>query len=109
MRSPRLNVTNRPALLLSSIIVGAFLTGTVTLVLGRIHELLPHQPTKQKASWSVATVAFALAQAISAYGFSFVFAHTNGDYQLLFMMGAAAMVIALVLDLAWWLHSGTDD
>jgi predicted MFS family arabinose efflux permease len=95
---PALNVTNLPMLLASSAVVGAFLTGTVTLVLGRIHELLPHHPQEQKAAWSVATIAFALCQAAAAYGLSFVFAKSGGDYQLLFMIGAAAMILALAID-----------
>ena len=96
---PALNITNPWLLLTSSIIVGGFVTGTVPLVLGRIHELLPHHPTEQKAAWSVATVAFALFQAAAAYGLSFVFAHSGGNYQLLFVIGAAAMTLALAIDL----------
>ena len=89
-----------PWLVLSSVTVGAFVTGTVPLMLGRIGELLPDDPERQKAAWSVATVAFALFQAGAAYGLSFVFAHTGGDYALLFALGAAAMVLALAIDLA---------
>ena len=50
-------------LILSSVIVGSFLTGTIPLVLGRISELLPHHVEQQKAAWSFATVGFALMQA----------------------------------------------
>lgn len=95
---PALNVTNVPLLLASSMIIGGLLTGTVTLVLGRIQELLPHDASEQKAAWSVATVVFALCQALAAYGLSFVFARSGGDYQLLFMIGAAAMMLALAID-----------
>jgi predicted MFS family arabinose efflux permease len=87
---PALNVTSRPWLFASSIIIGAFVTGTVTLVLGRIHELLPHHPSEQKAAWSVA---------VAAYGFSFIFARSGGDYQILFIIGAVAMTLALAIDL----------
>ncbi|WP_348644830.1 YbfB/YjiJ family MFS transporter, partial [Methylobacterium sp. WL116] len=86
-------------LILSSVAVGAFVTGTVPLMLGRIGELLPGEPERQKAAWSVATVAFALFQAGAAYGLSFVFAHTAGNYTLLFALGTAAMVLALAIDL----------
>ncbi|CCB65200.1 YbfB/YjiJ family MFS transporter [Hyphomicrobium sp. MC1] len=92
------DVTSTPWLFLSSIIIGAFVTGTVPLVLGRIHELLPHHPAEQKAAWSVATVAFALCQAAAAYGFSFIFAHSGGDYRILFVIGMIAMSLALVID-----------
>jgi predicted MFS family arabinose efflux permease len=84
----------------SSFVVGSFVTGTVPLVLGRIHELLPHRLAQQKAAWSHATVGFALSQAVAAYGLSFVFADTGGNYRLLFGVGAAAMILALALDLS---------
>lgn len=83
----------------SSLVVGSFVTGTVPLVLGRIHELLPHRLAQQKAAWSHATVGFALCQAVAAYGLSFVFAETGGNYRLLFGVGAAAMILALAIDL----------
>lgn len=95
------NITSKPWLFLSSIIIGAFITGTVPLVLGRIHELLPHHPSEQKAAWSVATVAFALCQAAAAYAFSFIFAHSGGDYQILFIIGTIAMTLALAIDVGW--------
>ena len=88
------------SLILSSIIMGSFMTGTVPLVLGRISELLPHHVEQQKAAWSFATVGFAIMQAAAAYGLSFVFAHNGGDYRPLFLIGSAAMVAALALDLA---------
>ncbi|MGV1874532.1 YbfB/YjiJ family MFS transporter [Rhizobium sp. A22-96] len=87
-------------LIASSLVVGAFVTGTVPLMLGRIAELLPHHPAQQKAAWSVATVFFALFQAAAAYGLSFAFARSGGNYQLLFFIGTAAMVLALAIDLA---------
>ncbi|MBN8950722.1 MULTISPECIES: YbfB/YjiJ family MFS transporter [unclassified Rhizobium] len=87
-------------LIASSLIVGAFVTGTAPLVLGRIAELLPHHPAQQKAAWSLATVFFALFQAVAAYGLSFLFGRTGGNYHLLFLIGASAMVLALAIDLA---------
>lgn len=87
-------------LITSSVVVGGFVTGTVPLVLGRIGELLPHHPGQHKAAWSLATVFFALFQAAAAYGLSFVFAYTGGNYRLLFLIGAGAMVLALAIDLA---------
>jgi predicted MFS family arabinose efflux permease len=87
-------------LILSTVIVGSFLTGTIPLVLGRISELLPHHVEQQKAAWSFATVGFALMQAAAAYGLSFVFARNGGDYRPLFLIGSAAMVAALAIDLA---------
>lgn len=89
----------RAGLVVSSVIVGAFVTGTVPLVLGRIGELLPHQPARQKAAWSTATVAFAIFQAAAAYGLSFMFEYSGGDYRMLFVLGACAIAAALALDL----------
>ncbi|TXI12630.1 MAG: YbfB/YjiJ family MFS transporter [Rhizobium sp.] len=87
-------------LIVSSLIVGAFVTGTVPLMLGRIAELLPHRPPQQKVAWSLATVFFALFQAVAAYGLSFLFGSTGENYSLLFLIGAGAMVLALTIDLA---------
>ncbi|RKP57913.1 YbfB/YjiJ family MFS transporter [Pararobbsia silviterrae] len=86
-------------LMVSSVVVGAFVTGTVPLMLGRIGELLPHHPAQQKSAWGTATVAFALCQAAAAYALSFVFQHSGGNYRLLFAIGVIAMVVALVIDL----------
>jgi predicted MFS family arabinose efflux permease len=87
-------------LILSSVVMGSFVTGTVPLVLGRITELLPQRVEQQKAAWSFATVGFAVMQAGAAYGLSFVFARNGGDYRPLFLIGSAAMIAALALDLA---------
>ena len=82
----------------SSVVVGAFVPGVVPLVLGRVQELSPRDSRAQKAAWSGATVAFALGQAGAAYGISFLFAETGG-YAMLFALGAAALVLALAIDL----------
>jgi predicted MFS family arabinose efflux permease len=88
------------ALVLSSLVVGAMVPGVVPLVLGRVHELTPHDDQERQAGWSFATAAFALGQAAAAYGFSFLFARTGGGYAALFALGAAALLLALVIDLA---------
>ncbi len=90
----------RPAwLMLSSVVVGAFVPGIGTLALGRIHEVLLHHPSEQRAAWSMATTCFAVLQAAGAYGMTFLFAHNGDDYRVLFLLGAAAMALALVVDL----------
>jgi MFS family permease len=86
-------------LIVSSVVVGAFVTGTVPLVLGRIHELLPHRPLQQRQAWITATAAFAIFQAAAAYADSFIFAQTGGNYRLLFLSGTAAILLALAIDL----------
>lgn len=87
-------------LIASTFVVGAFMTGTVPLVLGRIHELLPTRPSQRKIAWSFATIAFALLQACGAYAFSFIFAHSGENYALLFTIGSMTMMLALVINLA---------
>ncbi len=93
---PAIRPTALP-LLLSTAIVGAFVTGSSTLAIGRIQEIMRGKP--QGMSWSIATIAFALGQAIAAYVFSWLFAATS-DYAILFECGAAALGVALIIDLA---------
>ncbi|MCA6124091.1 YbfB/YjiJ family MFS transporter [Bradyrhizobium sp. WSM 1704] len=87
------------ALIVSSIIVGGFTPGIVPLVIGRIHELIPHSAASQRAAWAQATTTFALFQAAGAYGLSYLFARSGGDYALLFVIGAVAVVAALAIEL----------
>ena len=87
------------ALFVSSAVIGALVPGIVPLVLGRVHELIPGDPHRQAAAWSVTTVAFALGQAGAGYGFSFLYAHT-GSYAALFAIAAVTLGTALVIDLA---------
>jgi predicted MFS family arabinose efflux permease len=86
------------SLAVSSAIVGAFVPGVVPLVLGRVHDLVPPDGEARQAAWGLATAAFALGQAGAAYGFSFLFVRT-GSHVPLFQLGAAALVLALVIDL----------
>jgi predicted MFS family arabinose efflux permease len=85
-------------LAVSSVVIGAAVPGVVPLVLGRVHELVP--PEQRGPAWSFATTAFALGQAAGAYGLSFLYAQT-GNYGLLFMLGAGAIFLALLIDLAF--------
>jgi len=87
------------SLIVSSVVVGGFTPGIVPLVLGRIHELVPHSSEQQRATWSHATTSFALFQAAAAYGFSWIYAQTGGDYLVLFGLGGGAAVLALAIDL----------
>ena len=85
---------------ISSIVVGAMVPGVVPLVLGCVNELIPHDADQQRKAWGLCTTAFALGQAAAAYGFSYIFAHTGGTYGVLFALGAAALVTALLIDLS---------
>ncbi|MDH2434085.1 YbfB/YjiJ family MFS transporter [Pokkaliibacter sp. MBI-7] len=86
------------SLIVATVILGAFTPGIVPLVLGRIHELIPHDHGQQRAAWSRATTAFALFQAIGGYGYSFLFSHFQQNYQLIFAVGGAALLLALTAD-----------
>jgi predicted MFS family arabinose efflux permease len=86
-------------LIVSSVVVGAFTPGIVPLVLGRIDELLKQHPVGRKSAWSKATISFAIFQALGAYGMSFLFVYTGGDYLVLFGLGAGALMLALAVDL----------
>jgi predicted MFS family arabinose efflux permease len=96
---PALGFIGHGGLIVSSAIVGAFTPGIVPLVLGRVQELLAHHPSLQKAAWSRATTAFAVLQASAAYGMSWLLAQSGGNYTWLFMLGGAALVLALLTDL----------
>lgn len=87
------------ALVISSLVVGAFVPGIVPLTLGRVHELVPSNPMAQRAAWGLATTAFALGQAAAAYGLSLVF-DLSGSYALLYALGSGALLVALGIDLA---------
>ncbi|MFZ0694248.1 MAG: YbfB/YjiJ family MFS transporter [Alphaproteobacteria bacterium] len=85
-------------LMISGFVVGALTLGVVGLALGRIHELI-EDPAAQNRAWSLATNAFAIGQAASAYGYTYLFDRT-GSYTLLFGIGAASLGLALVVDFA---------
>jgi predicted MFS family arabinose efflux permease len=85
-------------LAVSSFIVGAFVPGIVAVTIGRTRELIPGDPARQAAAWGFCTTAFALGQAIAGYGFSFIFAHSDNAYPLLFLLGAGALLLALIVD-----------
>lgn len=90
---------------LSSIVIGAFTPGIVPLVLGRLREMLPESPVRQRKAWSRATASFALMQAAAAYAMSFVFAVSGGQYTLLFVLAAGALAAALVISIFSLRHS----
>ncbi len=91
--------TGWAGLTVSSLVVGACTPGVVPLALGCTHEILRQVPAAQKQAWSGATTSFALMQAAGAYGLSYLFVRSSGDYRALFGLGAAALGLALVVDL----------
>ncbi|QUS42390.1 YbfB/YjiJ family MFS transporter [Tardiphaga alba] len=92
--------THMPALpIISSVVVGGFTPGIVPLALGRVHELVPGDPARQRAIWGRAVTCFAGGQAAGAYGLSILLAHGVVSYATLFVLAAAAAVLALALNL----------
>jgi predicted MFS family arabinose efflux permease len=81
-----------------TLVIGSFPPGIVPLVLARVHELLPQDAGAQGAAWSRATTVFALMQALSGYGYSMLFNASGGDHRLLFLIGAGALGLALVIE-----------
>ncbi|WP_233887385.1 YbfB/YjiJ family MFS transporter [Paraburkholderia flagellata] len=96
---PAIGIFGAQGLMVSAVLMGAFTPGIVPLVLGRVNELLAHHPSAVKGAWSRATTSFAVMQAVAAYGLSFVFSSSGGNYLVLFAIGAAALVLALLVDL----------
>jgi predicted MFS family arabinose efflux permease len=95
-----LALTSQPAaLVLSVVILGASVPGVVPLAVGRVHELVNVEAQRRRA-WTICTVAFAIGQAVAAYGFSYLFEKTGGAHVWLFAIGAGAFALALVIDLA---------
>ena len=88
-------------LALSSFVVGAFVPGIVAITLGRVRELIPGDPDAHAAAWGLCTTAFAIGQAVAGYGFSYIFARSGSGYSVLFLLAAAALVVALAIDLAF--------
>lgn len=86
------------ALAASSLVIGAFVPANVSLVVGRIQELLPASPHRQKVVWGYATACFAVGQAAAGYGFSYLLGAT-GSHRWLFGIGGALFVGALTIEL----------
>lgn len=86
---------------ISAFIIGAFVPGIVAIMIGRTRELAPGDPAAQTAAWGWCTTAFAIGQAIAGYAFSYLFARSDNGYAILFLIGAAAVLLALPIDLAF--------
>jgi predicted MFS family arabinose efflux permease len=85
-------------LAVAAFVVGSFPPGIVPLTLGWLREIYPNDAPRQNAKWSRATVAFAAAQAVAAYGYSALFVASTRDYRLLFVIATAAIVLAALLE-----------
>lgn len=81
-----------------TLIIGTFPPGIVPLMLARVHQLLPDEPQAQGAAWTRATTAFALFQALSAYGYSMLFNTSGGNHRLLFLISVGALSLSLLIE-----------
>ena len=84
------------ALIVSCLVVGAFVPGIAGLALGRLQELVGE--AQRPRTWSFCTISFAAGQAAGAYALSYLYAQ-SGSHALLFLAGAAFLAVALLLDL----------
>ncbi len=91
--------TGVAALLIASVSIGSFISGSVVLTLGRARELTPGDSRDQAIAWGRCTAAFAIGQAISAYAYSALFANFGDVYLIIFAIGAAGFTLALLIDL----------
>jgi len=81
-------------LALSAFGVGVVALGAVMLTSGALAGLVP--PDRLAANWGLATMAYAVMQALVAAGFSSLF-HLTGSYLLLFAIGTAASLASAAL------------
>jgi len=81
------------ALLMSSVLVGLLIPGSVALTSGSLIELAPVQ--RQQQIWGWATVSFALVQAVAGYGMSWGHG-VIGSYEPLFAIAASLLVVAML-------------
>jgi predicted MFS family arabinose efflux permease len=83
-----------------SITLGTFVSGVIPLAQGWIREGLSNDPDQQNAVWSHATVIYAGMQTMAGYLFSAILAQNGGNHRPLFAVSAAALGVALILNLA---------
>ncbi|MEP4730967.1 YbfB/YjiJ family MFS transporter [Parvibaculum sp.] len=91
---------NLIAIGIATAILGILTPGMVVLVLGRIHEILPDNHDGQHIAWGKATTVFALFQMLGGYFYAWIFARSQEDYTLIFLVAASAMAFALCVNLA---------
>jgi predicted MFS family arabinose efflux permease len=85
-------------LILATLVIGSFPPGVPPITLARLHRILPGDAHGQNIVWSKATTVFALTQALAGYGYSYLFAHSNGDHRLLMGVGGAALALIILTD-----------
>lgn len=82
----------------AALVIGSFPPGIVPLVLACVRTTFPDDSHKQNLVWGQATIVFAAAQALAGYGYSALFAASDGNHRLLFAISIAAIVTVLIID-----------
>lgn len=88
---------NLVLLTLSAMMAGGLMIGVGASTAGRTREIVGVEA--HTAAWALQTVAFAIVQAVAAYGFTALLAAT-GSHSLVFTLAAAVMVAGLAAELA---------
>ncbi|WP_191057649.1 YbfB/YjiJ family MFS transporter, partial [Geminicoccus harenae] len=83
-----------PALIVSSVLVGALTPATASLASGRITELL--EPRLRQRAWARLTMMFALLQALGAVLMAELLS-LSGEMSVLFLTGGAMLALGTVL------------
>jgi len=83
-----------PALLISSVLVGALTPASASLAAGRITELLPAE--RRQRAWARMTMLFALVQALGAVVMAELAALTH-QMSLLFLLGGCLLAAGAVI------------
>jgi predicted MFS family arabinose efflux permease len=81
-----------PVVAAANFLLGAGVPAFVVLVLGRSQFLAGDEDEARRNAWSLATTGYALGQVLGAYGFSYLFAHSD-RYDVLFACGGVFMVL----------------
>ena len=89
----------------SALVAGSIVPGITAVMLGRVGTMAGSDGVARQRGWTLATVAWAIGQAVGAYGLAWVYGQTN-DYELLFAAALAAMAAAAILEAALALQTG---
>lgn len=89
-----LAATSMPALVVSSLVVGALTPGIATLAAGYAGEIAG--PARQRVAWGWMTTGFAAVQALAASGFARLLG-VRHDYFDLFLAGALLLALAALV------------
>jgi len=92
--------THHLVLMLATLVIGSYPPGVPPITLARLHRILPGDAHGQNIVWSKATTVFALTQALAGYGYSYLFAQSGGDHPILMGVGAAALAMIILSDVA---------